>query len=231
MSSQDIEAALQNLEVIKSGDDPRANDETEPSPSDEHESDDWLTVMQNEIDRLYDEHDLSTHLARDHLHAIVADWQSRNGVCKYCKKPPGDRRRFGKRSSMQSAIGHHVVGVATNIEERQDVIDTTRHEVAHAIAYAKYGSSQEHNHNWKALASKLGADPSSTQAHNRDKDANYYLGCPECGKEYARQRICKSLKKPMFYGCGDCDNTGLVSYDADKDMPDESGTVDIDRLK
>lgn len=230
MSSQDIETALDNLSAIKNGDDPRASDEPDPSPSDEGTESDWLTVMRAEIDRLYDEHGLSAHLPRDNLHAIVANWQSRNGVCKYNNRPPSGKSRFGKRASMDRAHGHHVIGVATNLEDRQDVIDVVRHEVAHAIAYAKHGSNQNHNHNWKQIALQLGADPSSQHSRDREKDANYYLGCTECGKEYPRQRICKSLKKPVGYACGECGSM-LCSYDAGKEMPDAPGTVDIDRLQ
>ncbi len=43
--------------------------------------------------------------------------------------------------------------------ENSDILNTILHEIAHAIAYCRYGCSQGHNNNWKSICVEIGANP------------------------------------------------------------------------
>jgi len=239
--SKEVDQMLSNLEAIKNGTDPREKEEeavvtqAESKPIPVSEKDDALEMAKAEADRLYDEYpELADHLPRSNLHMGVARWDGRNGYCKYNARF-GGKRRFNKQvTQTRRSSGHHINVINEKIFEQgniDDYLDTIRHEVAHAVVYEMHGCSQKHNHNWKALAAKLGADPSS--CHNkrdRSDEYKYYLGCPNCGCKAGKTRRSKVIKQPFNRKCGRCGESGMVSFDAGDEMPDENGTVAVESL-
>ncbi|AGM11538.1 hypothetical protein M199_gp128 [Halogranum tailed virus 1] len=241
--SKEVDQMLSNLKAIKNGDDPRESKEeeaavqqatSEPVPA-SSQQDDALAVAEKEVDRLYDEYpELADHLPRSNLHMGVARWDGRNGYCKYNTRF-GGKRRFNKRvTQTKHRSGHHINVINEKIFEQgnvEDFLDTVRHEVAHAVVYEMHGSSQKHNHNWKALAAKLGADPSSCHSkRDRSDEYNYYIGCPNCGYKGGKTKRSKVIKQPFNRMCGRCGETGMVSFDAGDEMPDENGVVAVESI-
>lgn len=245
--SDELNTALANLEAIKSGDDPRASDESqaatqtisepvEAQAARDRVETDMLTIAREEVNRLFEEHDLSQHISRDRIHVGVAEWDRRNGVCKYHKKLNG-KKRFGKRmTSIPRKPAHHTIVINRKLTSEDEFIDTVRHELAHAIAYEKHGSSQKHNANWKMMAAKLGADTSAThhkkkEGHDSDESKyNYFIGCPNCGEKIGRQKRSKTIKRPFERMCNTCGEQRLVSFDAGDEMPEENGTVAVESI-
>lgn len=246
MSNQnDLGAMLSNLESIKNGDDPREERPSEeassvtapqshPTTKTRLESDDALEVLKGEIDRLFDEHSVVRDtVLRNEIHCAVARWDGRNGYCKY-HTALGGKQRFNKRLTATSRKhGHHLIAVNEKILEqgnRDEFLDTVRHELAHAVCYEIHDESQKHNHNWKAMAAKLDADPSSTHnKRDRSDEYEYYLYCSACGNEWGKTKRCKVIKQPFNRKCA-CGHTPLSSYDAGQEQPDEDGVVAVESL-
>jgi len=235
MSSDDTSAALQNLSAIKQGKDPRSS-KGRPQHDDSNSPDDSLTLVEREVDRLFEEEIDINGIQRNQVTCGVARWDGRNGVCKY-NTDLGSKRRFNKRiTQTHGAIGNHIVVINEKIFEqgnRDEFIDTIRHEVAHAVCYEQHGSSQGHNATWKAMASKLGADPSSTH-HKRDRsdEYEYFISCPnpDCDMKAGKTKRSKTIKKPFNRKCTNCGEVSLASHDAHKPVPTENGTVDVDSI-
>lgn len=76
---------------------------------------------------------------------------------------------------------------------REEIEDTLRHEIAHALA----GPGNGHNWLWKHYCREVGADPTRT-SHNyvRSKPWNWKLTCPTCGAVWYRYRARKNLIHP-----------------------------------
>ncbi len=64
------------------------------------------------------------------------------------------RVRLGRHSGHKKLITLSSWNVIHRDKER--TLNTILHEIAHAIAYIKYGKSQHHNKNWKAIALSIG---------------------------------------------------------------------------
>lgn len=233
-NDETIDAMLDNLKRAKgeASDDSGAAAQTVDNDSSLGRPDDALELARQETDRLYQEHGLNEWLDRSRLHVAVARWERKNGVCKYSRRLDGTSR-FGKRmSSLPRAPGQHVVVVneriVTESNDKDAFVDTVRHEVAHAIAYAKYNGSQDHNARWKRIASELGADPKA--CHNKkDDNYKYYIACPECEWTSGKVRRSKKVKKPFTRVCSRC-KTNCVSYDAGEPIPEEPGTVAVESI-
>lgn len=72
--------------------------------------------------------------------------------------------------------------------------DTLRHEIAHALDYETRGTS-DHGHIWKKWARRCGADPSRT-GHLPDEvkpDYRWWLFCPEC-----EEKVSGFYRKPKL---------------------------------
>lgn len=228
-----VDAMLETFDTIQNG----TFDQKQTEPS--LESNDALAVARAEVDRLYEEHRLGQWLARSNLQVAVARWKRRNGVCKYNQILDTDERRFGKRmGSTNRWVGHHVIAINERIleeGERDGFLDTVRHEVAHAVAYGKYGSSQKHNRQWKQLAKKLGAQPqscSSGKKKSRTSDHKYVYGCPNGCWESFKTRRSKKVKRPWSNGryCTECGETP-VSADRGTDLESlEPGTCAVESI-
>lgn len=235
--TSEIDTALDNLQAIKTGKQPQSFKQiTEGSQSDSKlkegteplEETDALTLAQNEVDRLFDEHDL--HAERENVHVVVARWKRKNGICKYNKVPK--KNRYNKRIYSESVRDNHLIGVNERIFEEgnvDDFLDTIRHELAHVECYVEYGFSQGHNDNWVETAKKFGSTGNRC-GKKKSTDYKYYVGCPDCGIAWGRVRMSKKVKYPHLYDCDKCGSM-IVSYDAGKAMPYFGGTADIDELR
>lgn len=72
----------------------------------------------------------------------------------------------------------------------EEVEDTIRHEIAHALAYRETGESQGHNDYWRSVAVRLGARPQSCAVSDVFSGTyKYKLECPDCGRFWLRHRI------------------------------------------
>jgi predicted SprT family Zn-dependent metalloprotease len=237
MSSDEIDAMLDNLKVAKGEKEAAVEPQSHPDTKERLQSDDALEVLMGEVDRLFDEHESVTdNLNRNEVHCAVARWDGKNGYCKYNTMLDG-KQRFNKRlTSTSRKSGHHLIGVNEKILEqgnRDDFLDTTRHELAHAVVYEIHNQSQGHNHNWKAMASKLGADPSSCHSkRDRSNEFEYYIVCPneDCDMEGGKTKRSKVIKQPFNRKCGKCGESSLSSYEDGQEPPTENGVVKVESL-
>lgn len=85
---------------------------------------------------------------------------------------------------------------------RDQIEDTLRHEIAHAVDYEKRGTSA-HDSTWKALAVKCGANPKRTGHLSKDvlPEHKWHRYCPNCKKVVGRYH-----RKPTSsrYVCKTC---------------------------
>lgn len=79
-----------------------------------------------------------------------------------------------------------------------EIIDTSRHEVAHALV----GRGNRHNHIWKAKAIELGAKPRACVTGLRStKPPLYILWCKNCND---RIPLYRKRKHGKLTSCGKC---------------------------
>jgi len=94
-------------------------------------------------------------------------------------------------------------GPLTDTNDRAQVEDTIRHEIAHALVAESYGrSARPHGPEWRRTAQLVGADPQATGHGAPSQVPPPYLGvCPGCGREQRRyrRRACS---------CGRCSANG-----------------------
>jgi predicted SprT family Zn-dependent metalloprotease len=104
----------------------------------------------------------------------LARGSGRLGSCYYNKK-------------LIKLARHHVLN-GTEAE----IIDTIRHEVAHALA----GPLAKHGPEWKRWAIRLGCRPRS-HAHNITYQMPYkfILHCPVCAKDIQKRRVRVSMRR------------------------------------
>jgi len=68
----------------------------------------------------------------------------------------------------------------------EQIEDTILHEIAHALVGWKHG----HDYVWKAMARKIGANPSRvTETAVTTARYNYVMRCPVCKREWKRYRM------------------------------------------
>jgi predicted SprT family Zn-dependent metalloprotease len=92
----------------------------------------------------------------------LSDAKRRLGVCKYRTK----------RIEIAAYYARH--------SPEESVLDTLRHEIAHAIA----GPAARHGPKWKAVAIKLGATPESCETSGQAvvQPGDWQATCPACEK-------------------------------------------------
>ena len=83
--------------------------------------------------------------------------------------------------------------------------DTILHEIAHAIAGVRNG----HNHVWKSVCRRIGADPKRLDRTATVPPAPFEIFCPLCDTVVARRyrRVNESVLGRM--GCGRCGRFSL----------------------
>lgn len=99
------------------------------------------------------------------------------------------------------------------LNDVDDVRDTILHELAHALAYERYGSRGiGHGVLWKKVCREIGAVPKSCSKSNlnRPQDHHKYVdSC--CGMTFKKHRLRKNRK----YSCPKC-NVSLFVSDKEK---------------
>jgi predicted SprT family Zn-dependent metalloprotease len=114
--------------------------------------------------RLMDEHGLAGWTFRFNQNKV------RTGVC---------RRKLGQPGRVELST-HYV-----RLNDMALVVDTLKHEVAHAIVGPEHG----HNKAWKAKCRDLGCRPVATYgAEVRMPKGPYRALCPNCNEEFHRHR-------------------------------------------
>lgn len=118
---------------------------------------------------------LETIAAQEFRNNGLYDWsfglartRRRLGVCKY----------RAKRIEIAEYYARH--------SPEETVLDTLRHEIAHALA----GPAAGHGPKWKAVAVRLGATPRSCETSGRAvvPPGDWRATCPSCEKTYHRYR-------------------------------------------
>lgn len=107
-------------------------------------------------------------------------------------------RRFGRCSYVRKTISLSIKLVVLNRDE--DVEDTIRHEIAHALIGPGFG----HGHVWKAKARAIGARPracATAAEGKRTLQGSIVATCWTCGNVVRRHRV--SRRKTA---CGACCN-------------------------
>ena len=82
-------------------------------------------------------------------------------------------------------------------------VNTILHEIAHAIDYARRGTS-DHSYKWKTVARTIGC--SGDRCYNAKVDAKaskYTVKCPSCGNEKASHKHSKVIARG-HRSCGKC---------------------------
>lgn len=143
---------------------------------------------------------LMDELGREHLGTTLTDlgWtfvfddaKRRAGVCRYRPRQIGLSRYL------------------TTVMPWDEVEDTIRHEIAHALDFHHRGRSG-HDEDWKIWALYCGARPKRCYQFDAppDPSAPYQGTCPGCGatKDYYRQPIfwrrcgtCTAARRPSYY--------------------------------
>jgi predicted SprT family Zn-dependent metalloprotease len=229
------EQALSNLQKIKQGNDPRSSrtslrqgqsDSTDSSQTRQTR----VEKVQDELDRLFAEHEMPDSLDRKQVNGYVADWQRKIGNCKYNTYLAS--KEYGKRvTGRQYRRGDFAIGIAKRAFDSDETwLDTVAHELAHVTAYIKNGDeSAGHSALWKSEADRLGADPTRTDrvAPENRVEYDYFLGCPNGCFRNGKQRRGKRVQKPHLYRCPECD-TSCVSWSQGDPRPSEGGTCAVD---
>jgi len=120
----------------------------------------------------------------EQLEAIVAQEFRKNGLHGWSFGLARTRRRLGvckyraKRIEIAEYYARH--------SPEETVLDTLRHEIAHALA----GPAAGHGPKWKAVAVRLGATPESCETSGQAvvPPGDWRATCPSCEKTYHRYR-------------------------------------------
>jgi len=93
-----------------------------------------------------------------------------------------------------------VSGVHIALGEDADIMDTIRHEVAHAIT----GPGHKHDHVWKLNAIRLGARPKATAKLGYSLPHKYEIRCGVCETTLQKRHRRKSRKVLARAYCKKC---------------------------
>jgi len=91
----------------------------------------------------------------------------------------------------------------------EEIMNTIKHELAHAFVYLDTGKTQKHNAIFKAKCYELGLDENGAAAVSKVEtavpQAKYSIYCVEENKIIAyRHRACKVTAHPELYACPHC---------------------------
>lgn len=95
------------------------------------------------------------------------------------------KRRFGQCRYGPKVIGLSETLVSLNSWER--VRRTALHEIAHAIAFVRYGASQHHNYRWQQICAEIGI-PGESRCYDPERDGTvtvpykYRILCLKCNE-------------------------------------------------
>ena len=91
------------------------------------------------------------------------------------------------------------------LNDKDEVMDTILHEIAHALAYHRHGSAgRGHGRIWKSICREIGAKPERCSKDKLNKPKNHHKYVDTCcGVTYKRHR----LRKNARYSCPKCNVT------------------------
>lgn len=123
------------------------------------------------------------------------------------------QRRIGDCSHNQKTIRYSKHYMSS---DPASVTDTLLHEIAHALVDPKHG----HNHVWRAMCLKIGANPDRTPDIDKQQQTrstakkNYRIKCEDCGWYVDRFRFKKSFyfDKNRDIWCPRCESRNLQYY-------------------
>ena len=117
----------------------------------------------------------------DHADAerLAQEMMAEHGLRGWAFRWDRGKRRLGSCSSERKTISLSHYYVALNDEPH--VRGTILHEIAHAIA----GCENGHNHVWKRVCRRIGADPTRCDRTAALPDAPYHIYCPVCERSLA----------------------------------------------
>lgn len=104
------------------------------------------------------------------------------------------KRQFG-----QCRFGEKIIRmsrVLTELNSREDVLDTILHEIAHALI----GPQHHHDVFWQMKAKSIGAKPIRCYGAEIVEPTPKYIGaCMSCGKEVKRYKLTRRVKHKSFH--------------------------------
>lgn len=113
------------------------------------------------------------------------------GVCRY-------------RPKVIEITRHHIEN-----DPYPDVMDTLKHEIAHALVFLQYGLTvQPHGPEWKAMAEKVGCNPvaceatASVELRLSKPPGKWFAICPGCSVRFDYYRKPKILFGRYCAACG-----------------------------
>ena len=88
------------------------------------------------------------------------------------------------------------------LNDKDEVMDTILHEIAHALAYHRHGSAgRGHGKIWKSICREIGAKPERLHQGKLGRPKNHHKYVDTCcGVTYRRHR----LRKNATYSCPKC---------------------------
>ena len=112
------------------------------------------------------------------------------------------------------------------LNDKDEVMDTILHEIAHALAYHRHGSAgRGHGKIWKSICVEIGAKPERVHKGELARPKNHYKYTDKCCEtDYKRHRLRKSAR----YSCPKC---GVSLYRGEKaKMADRSAKELLDTI-
>jgi|TARA_R110002167_G_scaffold43978_1_gene132635 predicted SprT family Zn-dependent metalloprotease len=112
------------------------------------------------------------------------------------------------------------------LNDKDEVMDTILHEIAHALAYHRHGSAgRGHGRIWKSVCREIGAKPERCSKDKLNKPKTHYKYVDKCcGTEYKKHR----LRNNIIYTCPKC---GVSLFKGEKaKMADRSAKELLDSI-
>jgi predicted SprT family Zn-dependent metalloprotease len=94
------------------------------------------------------------------------------------------------------------------LDNKNEMLDTVLHEIAHALANEQYNESCGHDYRWKQIARELGAKPQACaygvgyDQHKINAQSKYRADC-RCGNQYFFNRMGKHWQNGNYH-CAKC---------------------------
>lgn len=137
--------------------------------------------------------------------SMCRDEMNTHGLGHWIFQWDRSKRRFGQCRSGSRTIS--MSEVLTRLNDRADVLDTIRHEIAHALA----GHAAGHGPLWKAKCREVGANPERCfdGAAVATPPAPWLGVCEHCGPVDGRHRRPKTMTGYIHKRCG-----GAITFQA-----------------
>src|SRR3954467_11086748 len=118
------------------------------------------------------------------LKATAAQELKKNGLHGWTFGLSKAKRRLGVCKYRQKRI--EIAEYYARNSPEETVLDTLRHEIAHALA----GPAAKHGPAWKAVAVRLGARPRACDTSHETvvPPGDWRATCPDCGRTFHRYR-------------------------------------------